>query len=1159
MGKRFSGRRHLSVISVIIVCVSALGGLGIVTHIAHADITSNLLAYWKFDDGSGTIAADSSGNGYTGTLYNNPTWTTGEINGALSFNGANQYVQTGNNLTIGGTNFTVSAWIKGTNTVISQRASGAGTAQWIVDIGNTVSFYSDKNPWLSGTIHLVSGQWNQVVVVGTATSTQIYVNDVLDVTGPPAFDASSHQTPTNNVVIGYSSGTGTYFSGAIDDVRIYNRTLFATDIAQLYSYNGGSVVPPSAPVNLAATGVTSSTVSLSWSASVAGTYPIAGYKIYRGGLQVGTTSATSYTDSGLQASTTYSYGVAAYDSQGDISNESNVVTVTTLQADGGGGSNIVTAASCNQSDVQAALSVVSPGGTVVIPAGTCTWNVAVTVGTSTWQGSNQIFTGQSVTLQGAGIDQTTIIDNTDKTGQNPSVIPNALWIATDASHSVRLTQMTFTGSATPDPNNKAMVSVNGSGIIWRIDHVHFIPDRDAAIAVNNTVPGGLIDHNSFNPTGWYVSLYVFNGGSPFGDQSWTQPANFGSSNFTFIEDNTFSASSSVFGIDGWSGERVVIRHNTFINMNYGDHGTETPGRLRGARALEIYDNNTTFNVQPVGRLVDIRSGTSLIYNNTFTLNGPSWWATNIGSYQNYRDFGVDMREYFGQCDGTAGFDMNDGVTYDAGTASAASVISGNTSVTTFSGKNWTSNQWVGYSIFDTATAGQYPPDGVSSIILSNTTNTITAYYDTTHGPGLTFNAGDGFQILRATTCLDQVGRGAGNLISGWPATPVAWPNQAPEPSYTWNNTLDGSTSDLISESPHVVEGRDFFNEVQMPGYIAFTYPFPLDSNGFPNPSGGSGGGDTQAPTISITSPANNATVSSTISVQATASDNVGVTEVQFLLDGSVIATDLASPYTWSWNTASSTNGSHTLSAKAYDAAGNVGTATNVGITVANTSGTETSTPSIASFSANPGTITQGQASTLSWVVSGNPTPTIGITPNIGQVSGSSVSVTPNETTAYTLTAQNNLGIATAQTTVTVETSGGGGGGGYSGGGTGSGSSSGSGSGSSSDSSPSALQALLQSLLAELESLINELNTQLVASFTRNLTIGNSGADAKNLQIFLNDNGYTVSLSGAGSLGHESTYFGAKTQEALAKWQKANHLPATGFFGGLTRGEMEKLY
>ncbi len=330
-------------------------------------------------------------------------------------------------------------------------------------------------------------------------------------------------------------------------------------------------------------------------------------------------------------------------------------------------------------------------------------------------------------------------------------------------------------------------------------------------------------------------------------------------------------------------------------------------------------------------------------------------------------------------------------------------------------------------------------------------------------------------------------------------------------------------------------------------------------------SGSGGGGDTQAPTVSITAPSSGSTVSSTISVQASASDNVGVTEVQFLLDGSVSATDLSSPYTWSWNTASSSNGPHTLSAKAYDAAGNVGTATNVGITVANTSGTETSTPSIASFSANPGTIAGGQASTLSWVVSGNPAPTIGITPGIGQVSGSSVSVSPSETTAYTLTAQNSLGIATAQTTVTVETSGGGGGGGSGGGGgggggggsgSGSGSSSGSGSGSSSDSSPSALQALLQSLLAELESLINELNTQLVASFTRNLTIGSSGQDVKNLQIFLNDNGYTVSLSGAGSPGHEGTTFGAKTAQALMKFQAKHQLKATGFFGPATRAFME---
>ncbi len=53
-----------------------------------------LVTYWTFDEGSGTTANDSSGSGNKGTLFNNPTWTTGKINGALSFNGVNNYVST---------------------------------------------------------------------------------------------------------------------------------------------------------------------------------------------------------------------------------------------------------------------------------------------------------------------------------------------------------------------------------------------------------------------------------------------------------------------------------------------------------------------------------------------------------------------------------------------------------------------------------------------------------------------------------------------------------------------------------------------------------------------------------------------------------------------------------------------------------------------------------------------------------------------------------------------------------------------------------------------------------------------------------------------------------------------------------------------------------
>jgi len=86
--------------------------------------------------------------------------------------------------------------------------------------------------------------------------------------------------------------------------------------------------------------------------------------------------------------------------------------------------------------------------------------------------------------------------------------------------------------------------------------------------------------------------------------------------------------------------------------------------------------------------------------------------------------------------------------------------------------------------------------------------------------------------------------------------------------------------------------------------------------------------------VSISSPASGATLSGPVTVSATASDNVGVAKVEFYLDNTLQATDTSSPYSWSWNTTSSTNGSHTVTAKAYDAAGNTASAS-VTVSVSN--------------------------------------------------------------------------------------------------------------------------------------------------------------------------------------------------------------------------------
>src|SRR4029077_4991618 len=94
--------------------------------------------------------------------------------------------------------------------------------------------------------------------------------------------------------------------------------------------------------------------------------------------------------------------------------------------------------------------------------------------------------------------------------------------------------------------------------------------------------------------------------------------------------------------------------------------------------------------------------------------------------------------------------------------------------------------------------------------------------------------------------------------------------------------------------------------------------------------------DTTAPTVNITAPAGGSTVSGTTAVTASASDNVGVVGVQFKLDGANLGAEvLTAPYSISWDTTTSSNASHTLTAVARDAAGNTTTASSVTATVSN--------------------------------------------------------------------------------------------------------------------------------------------------------------------------------------------------------------------------------
>lgn len=105
--------------------------------------------------------------------------------------------------------------------------------------------------------------------------------------------------------------------------------------------------------------------------------------------------------------------------------------------------------------------------------------------------------------------------------------------------------------------------------------------------------------------------------------------------------------------------------------------------------------------------------------------------------------------------------------------------------------------------------------------------------------------------------------------------------------------------------------------------------------------------DGTPPTATISSPANGASVSGTVNIAATATDDIGVERVEFLLDGGLLGSDASAPYGFAWNSAAATNGSHVLTARAVDFAGNTGTSAPVGVTVSGGTGGGGSTTTTA--------------------------------------------------------------------------------------------------------------------------------------------------------------------------------------------------------------------
>ncbi len=500
----------------------------------------------------------------------------------------------------------------------------------------------------------------------------------------------------------------------------------------------------------------------------------------------------------------------------------------------------VGAKSAELADLKSAIASARDGDVVTIPAGTASWTSSLVItkgitlqGTTTIEGSS---------ASPAVTDGTVILDDiprqsqADRSGRQQQGVSqkhvaslagakplpgqahpaskriSALMVVQlQRNQSLRLTGFTFREGAVREMADHGGIRLTGTSQAVRIDHCHFDGLRQNPNIATAGQVYGVVDHCVLDLKAQGAeSFAVWHdgwGGHSFGDGSWADDTYFGSEKFLFIEDCTFNKSRGG-GLDCYSGGRYVARRNRFNNLGTQSHGTESTARHRSTRAIELYGN--TFNwTQDLVKSGQLRGGTLLEFNNTWTGNSAIQYAKELACYREFWPFHA-----WGAANGNNRLDLND----PHGLYASGKHTGPNSSSTlVVTGADWAPNQWVGYSVTNTT---QTLPNSFhpGSYITANTRDTITFARDSSFGKAMDFNNGDGFEIYKVIAALDQPGRGKGDLLNQkHPAATDSWPHQALEPVYAWGNVYQAKDKktrqlNLMSKYPTIQENRDFYNQ-----------------------------------------------------------------------------------------------------------------------------------------------------------------------------------------------------------------------------------------------------------------------------------------------------------------------------------------------------------
>jgi len=220
--------------------------------------TEGLVAWYPLNEGSGTTAGDASGNNLDGSLVDmeGDEWTSGLLNDALDFNNTDDIVVITNSASLEGfTELTLSAWVYPTapgpgfsGRVISKSDGGSGddyTLRYSNSGNNHAANFRITTTGGSVTLHadtqIPQNTWSHIAGTWDGSELRVYFNGNSDAT--PVAQSGTIETNGRDLSLGLhlDSPTDREFPGRIDEARIYDRALSASEIAALYNSGAGCI------------------------------------------------------------------------------------------------------------------------------------------------------------------------------------------------------------------------------------------------------------------------------------------------------------------------------------------------------------------------------------------------------------------------------------------------------------------------------------------------------------------------------------------------------------------------------------------------------------------------------------------------------------------------------------------------------------------------------------------------------------------------------------------------------------------------------------------------------------------------------------------------------------------------------------------------------